>query len=470
MFQEPGHPESEVAHEVTTQEAVGQTQTLHDFVLNLLRDDTARAAFAQDPTQLLGNAGLGDITAQDVEEVIPLVMDYGQGALPLESALGTFPATAAGQEGTTGLEGAIQQLQGVARVAGEHRFDLSEGGAATTDFSSDYGHIITSNAAEADGVSSWTSWDSEPAAGEVRGSLDTGGAAFGAEFDSFAGEGTIHGRGGLHGVDGGAAVEGDLARGSGAVDASIDGVTGDVALDTDRAGFGSFGVADTDGAATGAELNSDMLSATGGAAGSLDGYAFGGSLDAPSGTYGIEVTGDSWASFPEVQTTGDLADALDTETLGRGDETAASAVATYVTSDGAALGSVAPVDRMDLPELPAETVAPPADALGAQSADTAEGPVEQPADVAEVSAAESLPTDVSGNASPDLPLDLPVNLPADLPVDLPIANPLPILQDLRDSQPVGETLGEDPLDGITNAAEHLPLPETPGLGDLDLGH
>lgn len=58
-------------------------QTLQDFVLNLLDDDAARAAYTADPTGALAAAGLGDLTPQDVEEVIPLVAD----ALPADSPL-----------------------------------------------------------------------------------------------------------------------------------------------------------------------------------------------------------------------------------------------------------------------------------------------------------------------------------------------------------------------------------------------
>jgi hypothetical protein len=50
--------------------------TLHDFVLNLIYDADARAAFESDPEGTLHAAGLGDVTAADVQEVIPLVVDY----------------------------------------------------------------------------------------------------------------------------------------------------------------------------------------------------------------------------------------------------------------------------------------------------------------------------------------------------------------------------------------------------------
>jgi hypothetical protein len=49
--------------------------TLQDFVLNLIYDPAARSAFELDPESALHAAGLGDITAADVQQVIPLVVD-----------------------------------------------------------------------------------------------------------------------------------------------------------------------------------------------------------------------------------------------------------------------------------------------------------------------------------------------------------------------------------------------------------
>jgi hypothetical protein len=72
--------------------------TLHDFVINLLSDADARAAFDLDPDSALREAGLTDVTAADVRDVIPLVADFApahvaglHGSLPefATSALGT---------------------------------------------------------------------------------------------------------------------------------------------------------------------------------------------------------------------------------------------------------------------------------------------------------------------------------------------------------------------------------------------
>jgi type V secretory pathway adhesin AidA len=72
--------------------------TLQDFVLNLIYDPAARSAFEMDPESVLQHAGLGDITAADVQQVIPLVVDYA-------------PVT-----GITGLAGTDDLTTGVANL------------------------------------------------------------------------------------------------------------------------------------------------------------------------------------------------------------------------------------------------------------------------------------------------------------------------------------------------------------------
>jgi hypothetical protein len=84
--------------------------TLHDFVLNLLSDSAARSAFEIDPEGALHDAGLNDITAADVQEVIPLVVDYAPiGDLAGLEDLGDL--TPAGLD--TDPAAAIHQLQAV---------------------------------------------------------------------------------------------------------------------------------------------------------------------------------------------------------------------------------------------------------------------------------------------------------------------------------------------------------------------
>ncbi|MFC7246204.1 IniB N-terminal domain-containing protein [Catellatospora aurea] len=87
-------------------------QTLREFVLELITDAQARAAFELDPEGSLQAAGLGDLTPADVQDVIPLVADLApaQGLTsPVQFAqnlgLDTLPA-----DGTA----AVNQLQQLA--------------------------------------------------------------------------------------------------------------------------------------------------------------------------------------------------------------------------------------------------------------------------------------------------------------------------------------------------------------------
>ncbi|MPZ25571.1 MAG: hypothetical protein GEV12_03770 [Micromonosporaceae bacterium] len=91
------------------------TQTLHDFVLNLLTNTEARSAFQLDPEGALNEAGLGDITAADVQDVVPLVVDYAgiQGGAGL-AAVGTD--LGAGAVGAVPTD-VIGQLQAVTQLA-----------------------------------------------------------------------------------------------------------------------------------------------------------------------------------------------------------------------------------------------------------------------------------------------------------------------------------------------------------------
>src|ERR1700743_652609 len=104
-------------------------QTLHDFVLNLLSDSQALAAFEQDPATMLDHAGLSDISAADVQEVIPLVIDYvPTHADALDAVLSQLPVDSV----DTGQLGAIQQLQFVTQALGG-RPALDGGGGPRND-------------------------------------------------------------------------------------------------------------------------------------------------------------------------------------------------------------------------------------------------------------------------------------------------------------------------------------------------
>lgn len=84
--------------------------TLQDFVLNLIYDPAARSAFQVDPESALYAAGLGDITAADVQQVIPLVVDSAP-VTGLHGLTGVDDLTT----GVASLDvaGAVSQLQAV---------------------------------------------------------------------------------------------------------------------------------------------------------------------------------------------------------------------------------------------------------------------------------------------------------------------------------------------------------------------
>ncbi len=92
-----------------------QPSTLHDFVLNLLSDPSLKAAFAADAQGTLEQAGLADITAVDVQEVIPLVIDLlPETPAGLPALEGVYFDGVVEDVLAEGPLGAISQLQAVA--------------------------------------------------------------------------------------------------------------------------------------------------------------------------------------------------------------------------------------------------------------------------------------------------------------------------------------------------------------------
>ncbi|GAB3189413.1 carbohydrate binding protein with CBM15 domain [Micromonospora palomenae] len=89
-------------------------QSLQDFVLGLLTNVDARAAYEADPQGALDNAGLNDVTPADVQDIVPLVSDYvpvqGITSLLSEDSLGVSAATTV--DGL-GLSGATSTLGGL---------------------------------------------------------------------------------------------------------------------------------------------------------------------------------------------------------------------------------------------------------------------------------------------------------------------------------------------------------------------
>jgi hypothetical protein len=52
------------------------TQSLLDFILNLMRDDGAKAAFVADPERALADAGLSGVCSEDVSDAMSYVAEY----------------------------------------------------------------------------------------------------------------------------------------------------------------------------------------------------------------------------------------------------------------------------------------------------------------------------------------------------------------------------------------------------------
>ncbi|WP_422771523.1 IniB N-terminal domain-containing protein [Plantactinospora sp. WMMC1484] len=92
---------------------MGSPQTLHDFVLNLLTNPDARSAFEIDPEGALREAGLADLSVADVQDVVPLVVDYA----PVQGLTSLAPVGDDGGLGQFQLDptGVIGQLQDVAQ-------------------------------------------------------------------------------------------------------------------------------------------------------------------------------------------------------------------------------------------------------------------------------------------------------------------------------------------------------------------
>lgn len=100
-------------------------QTLHDFVLDLLTNQQALSAFQADPQSALAGAGLSDISASEVHEIVPLVMDY----VPMSDAGGIGAALSSFQQASPlgGQAAAVDQLQRLA-----HAFSMSGTGDGFT--------------------------------------------------------------------------------------------------------------------------------------------------------------------------------------------------------------------------------------------------------------------------------------------------------------------------------------------------
>ncbi|EWC59722.1 PE_PGRS family protein [Actinokineospora spheciospongiae] len=244
-----------------------QEQTLHDFVLNLLTDDAARSAFAANPTAALGDAGLGDVTAQDVQDVIPLVVDYapvgdGQGvelAIPTDGDDAIARLQAVAEVGGAAFAGQVDTDVVTATATGVYSAD--EGFDGKFDVDTEQGGATTWLAAGSDGAALDTVFESDHAQGQAGVAVGTDGTAAGYA-DLTTEHATAHGAfaASTEGARGHLAVETDHLDSGSAFAAGFEGVQAGTHGETDFAAYEAK-LDTTDGVATSAVLDTDELEA-----------------------------------------------------------------------------------------------------------------------------------------------------------------------------------------------------------------
>lgn len=266
------------------------TQTLHDFVLNLLTNPDARTAFELDPEGTLNAAGLGDITAADVQDVVPLVVDYA----PVQGITGLVPTgdLGVGQLGALGdTTNAIGQLQtvtqqlslGVPTPSADANVNVAAVGAITVDTSGI--SLATTGVIPGIGVAASTSGAAVDLSGvhDLAGTLDSDvvgpvGANATGTVDATLGTAT--------GLVPGAPVDGVLGTTDhtlGTVDTQLDGVTGLVGSVTAGVGVPPVDLPELDDT-----LGNDSLlsGATSTVDSTLDGVGVGGLLGGGTDAHG----------------------------------------------------------------------------------------------------------------------------------------------------------------------------------------
>ncbi|MBW4719048.1 IniB N-terminal domain-containing protein [Saccharothrix obliqua] len=147
--------------------------TLHDFVLDLLSNPTALADFQADAEGALAAAGLSDISALDVQEVLPLVLDYAPaGTLPaLDGALpADLPAADLDADDAIGRLQAVAQT--LAAAPGSSDVNSAAAGALSTNGVSVFGGFSDWGFGEAPRSADATLADDFSAVGDVTGALD----------------------------------------------------------------------------------------------------------------------------------------------------------------------------------------------------------------------------------------------------------------------------------------------------------
>ncbi|MDI5975002.1 IniB N-terminal domain-containing protein [Amycolatopsis magusensis] len=433
-------------------------QTLHDFVLNLLTDETARSAFGTDPAAALSGAGLQDVTAQDVQEVVPLVLDYAPGGVSVESPESGFAALPAATD-VTSTDGAIEQLQALAQVA--------EGGGLAglpglddltrSSFAEDtpLGSVAGAHEITPEGIAATGAYAGEQLTGSIAGDAGPQGAAGSLAADSDA-------------VDLGSAVSGSTEGAAAAADVGTEPLSAGVA------GAGGLHGVDTAFAGTSpvGDFGGDLFAAT-------DGFA--GSLNIAGQQYSIDSDSLGDLGGGHLAGLGDPATVLDSTAMPRSGEEAASAtsgtLAGYVSTGGEWLaGGVATggttlgsyltgADAAPIDQSVADSSGTISDQIAAGSGQLAGHleslPIDVPADLP-----ADLPVDAPAATPGDLPTDLPADLPAELPTDLQVELPelpeLPIVNPLPSGGHDGGA-SESPLGQLGNGHQ------LPDLGDITGG-
>ncbi|MPY98505.1 MAG: hypothetical protein GEU97_11005 [Actinophytocola sp.] len=283
-------------------------ETLYDFVTNLLSDSAARAGFADDPTGTLSSAGLQDVTPQDVQEVVPLVLAYapGDGLASLEAQLSELPSDP---------EAAVQHLQVVAQSAAAGTVPAPGSLSMNAEGSGDpFSTALTGNG-DLDGFTGAMTSESELGSmtGDAWGSTESLGATgtLGNDF----GSGAAGARGDLNGMETAMVSDSPLGSFMGTSQLSADGAAGEFEAAGAEMGFASEG-----------HFGASSAAVHGG-----------GSADSELGSMHMHGIGGS-DGF-EFESGGDPSLSLDGDTLARGGEVAAGTVAGYVSSGGDAFAS-----------------------------------------------------------------------------------------------------------------------------------
>ncbi|MPY80281.1 MAG: hypothetical protein GEV04_17840 [Actinophytocola sp.] len=406
-------------------------QTLHDFVSTLLSDATARSYFADDPTGALADAGLQDITPQDVQEVVPLVLSYSSsdGLASLESQLSELPSDP---------NAAIAHLQVIAQSAPEEHvmtpnsFNMAaDGGYEGDPFSSGF----TSEG----GLDGFT--------GEMASESDLGsltGNAWGSP-ESLGTVGTMNSP--LGSGVGGVMVDPSGVKSGLVADSALGSIDATGQLSADQAA-GEFEMAGCE-----ADLESNgHLGAT-----LPSGMHSGGGAQSMFGS--LSMHGEGSQEGFDFNSSGDPSLSLDGDTLTHGGQFAAGALAGYVSSGGDAFanqissgGDAFSAYLTGGADAAAEQIDSGSDTMAGHvsaGSDELAGRIEQ------APAQMPSPDSLSAQQAPELPsgAELPQGgAPADLP-NLPVENPLPS-SDLPEA--------ELPHPGLPNSGlPNSDLPEPP---------